>query len=297
MDVHRSYRHLPFTVLDLSSELGTIGLIELGHRHPHEVIVVNATAASINGIEKHNQNLVTDLAVLDRQLITLWAIDRLASSLDSLERYINAMNGRTVHVVMNSFFGDSGYFKSYQKSAIKIQVELTGESLVLPLLNSHVCDKLFNEDSTIEDAATGMLLGYRSVLNGWRKKCRVIFDSISILTQPQRILARTEILAIDISISRLQADDPTDSTECRSQVEDIWDEFLRLQISSETKRTYAGAIDNFFRLITGSPSTPRQIAEFLRLSQYDAIAIVLKDKADLLDLNLAPSTINVIHLA
>ena len=83
------------------------------------------------------------------------------------------------------------------------------------------------------------------------------------------------------------------SAVARSQVDDIWDEFLRLQISSETKRTYAGAIDNFFRLITGNPSSPQQISEFLRLSQYDAIAIVLKYKADLLDLNLAPSTINV----
>ena len=83
------------------------------------------------------------------------------------------------------------------------------------------------------------------------------------------------------------------SAVARSQVDDLWDEFLRLQISNETKRTYAGAIDNFFKQITGSPSSPQQIAEFLRLSQYDAIAIVLKYKADLLDLNLAPSTINV----
>ena len=60
------------------------------------------------------------------------------------------------------------------------------------------------------------------------------------------------------------------SAVAQSQVNDIWDEFLRLQISQETKRTYAGAIDNFFRLITGSPSSPQQIAEFLRLSQYDA---------------------------
>ena len=83
------------------------------------------------------------------------------------------------------------------------------------------------------------------------------------------------------------------STVATSQVNDIWDEFLRLQISGETKRTYAGAIDNFFRLITGSPSSPVQISEFLGLSQHQAIAIVLKYKADLLDLNLAPSTINV----
>jgi integrase/recombinase XerC len=77
------------------------------------------------------------------------------------------------------------------------------------------------------------------------------------------------------------------------QVEDLWAEFLRLQISDNTKRTYAVAIDDFFMRITGSPATPVQIAEFLKLSEHQAIAIVLKYKADLLDLNLAPSTINV----
>jgi integrase/recombinase XerC len=83
------------------------------------------------------------------------------------------------------------------------------------------------------------------------------------------------------------------STVAQSQVGDLWDEFLRLQISDETKRTYASAIDNFFTLVTGSGASSQQIAEFLQLSQYDAIAVVLKYKADLLDLGLAPSTINV----
>ena len=78
-----------------------------------------------------------------------------------------------------------------------------------------------------------------------------------------------------------------------TQTNDLWDEFLRLQISNATKRTYAAAIDNFFTLITGSPASPEQVAEFLGLTQHQAIAIVLKYKADLLDLKLAPATINV----
>ena len=39
LDVHRSYRHLPSKVLDLSSELGSIDLVELGHRHRDRIIV------------------------------------------------------------------------------------------------------------------------------------------------------------------------------------------------------------------------------------------------------------------
>jgi integrase/recombinase XerC len=97
----------------------------------------------------------------------------------------------------------------------------------------------------------------------------------------------------EIKVVTISSKNTSIAVVAKTQQDDIWDEFLRLQISSETKRTYAGAIDNFFKQITGKPSSPQQIAEFLKLSQYDAIAIVLKYKADLLDLNLAPSTINV----
>jgi integrase/recombinase XerC len=116
-----------------------------------------------------------------------------------------------------------------------------------------------------------------------------VFDNDPFQTQnPVRGVAMTEIQVVATSSKNTLI-----SAVAQSQQDDIWDEFLRLQISNETKRTYAGAIDNFFMLIMGSRSSPQHISEFLRLSQYDAIAIVLKYKADLLDLNLAPSTINV----
>ncbi|AFY92915.1 ATP-binding protein [Chamaesiphon minutus] len=207
MDVHRSYRHLPFAVLDLSSESGASGLIDLGFGHPNEIIIVNATAVSIEGIEKYSQHLITELSALDRPLITLWVIDRLTSSLDSLSAYIKVMGGSTVHVAINNYFGDENYFHAYQNSSLKVSIEAQGKSLVFPTLNSYICDKFFNNSSTIEDAATGMLLGYRSLLNGWRKKCHAIFDSIAFVNSSQHVRSRQEILATGISISRLQAVD------------------------------------------------------------------------------------------
>jgi hypothetical protein len=200
MDVHRSYRHVPFAVLDLSSELGLIGLIDLAERHPDRVIVVNATAMSIEGIEKYSQNLITELAALDRKLITLWVIDRLTSSLDSLAKYLKILRGSTVHAVINNYFGDEDYFYAYQNSSAKMSVEAAGKSLVLPVLNSYVCDRFFNTNSTIEDAATGMLLGYRSVLNSWRKKCHDMFDSIAVPKPPRYIRSQAEMSATDMSI-------------------------------------------------------------------------------------------------
>ena len=73
---------------------------------------------------------------------------------------------------------------------------------------------------------------------------------------------------------------------------DIWDDFLKLQISANTKRTYASALDDFFTRLTGSSANPQQIQEFLGLSQFEAVGVVLKYKGLLLDLGLAPSTIN-----
>ena len=130
MDVHRSYRHLPFAVLDLSSELGSIGLIDLAYQHPDRVIVVNATAMSIEGIEKYSQNLITELAALDRPLITLWLLDCLTSSMDSLAKYLRIVRGSTVYAVVNNYFGDEDDFHPYQNSSVKSSIEAAGKSLV-----------------------------------------------------------------------------------------------------------------------------------------------------------------------
>ena len=48
----------------------------------------------------------------------------------------------------------------------------------------------------------------------------------------------------------------------RSLVTDdnIWAEFLKLQISEHTKRTYASALNDFFLQITGARVNPHQIS-------------------------------------
>jgi integrase/recombinase XerC len=78
----------------------------------------------------------------------------------------------------------------------------------------------------------------------------------------------------------------------QSTTTDVWDDFLQLQISDNTKRTYASALNDFFVRLTGSGVNPQQIQEFLLLSQFEAVGVVLKYKGLLLDLGLAPSTIN-----
>ena len=55
---------------------------------------------------------------------------------------------------------------------------------------------------------------------------------------------------------------------------DVWEDFLRLQISANTKRTYASALDDFFTQLTGHAANPQQIQEFLGLSQFEAVGVV-----------------------
>ena len=74
--------------------------------------------------------------------------------------------------------------------------------------------------------------------------------------------------------------------------DNIWAEFLKLQISEHTKRTYASALNDFFVRMTGVKVNPLQIREFLNLPSAQAIAVVLSYRARLLDLNLSPNTIN-----
>jgi integrase/recombinase XerC len=73
---------------------------------------------------------------------------------------------------------------------------------------------------------------------------------------------------------------------------DVWEDFLTLLLSPNTKRTYASALNDFFMKLTGTPTSPQQIEEFLNLSRFEAIGVVLKYQGLLLDLGLAPSTIN-----
>ena len=100
---------------------------------------------------------------------------------------------------------------------------------------------------------------------------------------------------LDSADSSLQhTTQPSISSIARSLVADdhIWAEFLKLQISEHTKRTYASALNDFFVQMTGVKVNPHQIREFLNLPSAQAIAVVLSYRSRLLALNLSPNTIN-----
>jgi integrase/recombinase XerC len=73
---------------------------------------------------------------------------------------------------------------------------------------------------------------------------------------------------------------------------DFLAEFLQLKVSPNTRRTYTQCLDDFFWRLASVHASIEIVREFLSLSQFQAIALVLKYQSLLIEAGLAPSTIN-----
>lgn len=73
---------------------------------------------------------------------------------------------------------------------------------------------------------------------------------------------------------------------------DILGELLADKRSVNTRRAYEKDLTDFFVTITGMSPTPTLVNEFLQLRRYDAMAIVLNYKAQLVEKGLKEATIN-----
>jgi integrase/recombinase XerC len=75
--------------------------------------------------------------------------------------------------------------------------------------------------------------------------------------------------------------------------QDILAELLRDKRSPNTRRTYAKGLRDFFLTMIEREPTPQEIAWFLSLKRFEAISLVLRYRAELLERGLAPASINV----
>jgi integrase/recombinase XerC len=72
----------------------------------------------------------------------------------------------------------------------------------------------------------------------------------------------------------------------------IWAEFLTLQISAATRKSYAASLKDFFRRRFDRAVSPEVIEEFLSCSEYDALTHVLAYRGQLLEAGLSSGTVN-----
>jgi integrase/recombinase XerC len=75
--------------------------------------------------------------------------------------------------------------------------------------------------------------------------------------------------------------------------QNLLEELLRDKRSPNTRRTYAKGLKDFFVTVTQAEPSPKRIAWFLSLGRFEAIALVLRYRAGLLERGLAPASINV----
>lgn len=75
--------------------------------------------------------------------------------------------------------------------------------------------------------------------------------------------------------------------------QNLLEELLRDKRSPNTRRTYAKGLRDFFITMTQDDPSPERISWFLTLGRFEAIALVLRYRASLLERGLTPATVNV----
>lgn len=73
---------------------------------------------------------------------------------------------------------------------------------------------------------------------------------------------------------------------------DVLAQLLADKRSENTRRAYEKDANDFFMAMTGKPATPDSVLEFLHLEERQAVAVVLKYKAKMIQRGLKESTVN-----
>lgn len=170
-DVWKMYKdEVECRLIDLDDANGWIDLVNVCDEFRDHVVVVNTAARNNKGVAAYGETLHSTLGELNRQLITLWVINRQRDSLELLKEYRDALPGSTVHVIRNAYFGDEIKFELYNNSNIRESIEgAGGKSLMLPDLADRVSDDLYSKRLSIGKALKELPIGNRAELTRWRR--------------------------------------------------------------------------------------------------------------------------------
>lgn len=176
-DVWKSHKNtMQSTVLELDDADGWIQLINYADSNPHCPIVINTAARNNHGVERYGKTLGNTLKELDRELITMWVINRQRDSLELLLDYMDALPEGKVHVLKNTYFGEDYKFELYNNSNTRTEIESKGgKSLTVADLADRVSDDLYSKRLSIADAIKELPLGNRAELLRWRAEMGRMF--------------------------------------------------------------------------------------------------------------------------
>jgi len=160
-------------LVNLDDADGWIRFVNICDENKDAVVVVNTAARNNVGVAAYGATLSKSLEELERELVTLWVINRQRDSLELLQDYIEAIPNSTVHVVKNGYFGADQKFELFNNSNLKKEVEAHGGASVLfPDMADRVSDDLYSNRLTIATASKVMPIGNRAELRRWLEELR-----------------------------------------------------------------------------------------------------------------------------
>jgi len=171
-DVYKMYKsELSTELIDLDDANGWIDFINACDQHVDSVVVVNTAARNNRGVTAYGETLNNTLEELQRELVTMWVINRQRDSLELLNEYMSSLSGSKIHVVRNGYYGDENKFELYNGSKLRGQVENAGgKSLTFPDLADRVSDDLYSKRLSIGAAMRTLPIGNRAELTRWRNE-------------------------------------------------------------------------------------------------------------------------------
>ena len=180
-DVGKAYREdvAALELLDLDQADGWIELLNVCEAHPDCHVVVNSAARSNEGVNNYGSMLSDTLPELQRELTTLWVINRQKDSLELLRSYQKALPNSRIHVIRNGHFGAESKFQLYNESKIRKAIEKSGgKSTLFPDMADRVADAIYTDRLTIEKAAQNQPIGNRAELLRWRNLAHAMMKDV-----------------------------------------------------------------------------------------------------------------------
>jgi len=104
-------------------------------------------------------------------------------------------------------------------------------------------------------------------------------------------LKNVRVLNSNTSLSNITTQQPTWLAE-HIEDDDLIRDLLADKRSHNTRRAYEKDLGYFFQFLTGNKPTPQVVGQFLNLNRSDAIKVVLRYRAKLIETGLREATIN-----
>lgn len=173
-DVYKAHKVSGLTTaIELDTSEGWIDLVNFADKTRGRPLVINTAARNLTAVTKFGKTLESTLGELDRELITLWTINRQRDSLELMADYLETLPvsaRHMLHVVRNLYFGEPEKFQLYNDSDSRKRVEAAGgKTIDFPDLADRVADDLVTKRLTIKRASEELPIGNRAELLRWRR--------------------------------------------------------------------------------------------------------------------------------